>query len=574
MKKIFKIASYDFRRLMFNPITLIVLVVVLIASLIFSVTYKIPTSTDYTAAVSATNTKEIYQNFLESTSSEIDTKSALDELLSKAQEYLDTQTENDSEEFSALTNIKTEFSTIKTQLERYALDKDSSYLNQDSNFDEVESASQSLDEFVTRYKSLDVFESRLFINQEDFEKLEEVNEYIKSTLNNEEYLAVKTSDIYEYIALVLDDFVNNIDLFSAILQTQSSLIEFDPEKIETFQSQYIAKAEEKLEQILLEMEEISVSVTAGSTAYMDEMISLITNYKLTCESAYAGVKYELYLLLINHFDDVEDLYKCEALTQEDLKQSLVKINYFLEDESAYYTTYQEALNFNVATTAEANAYDYTYFILCIIGFFTIIFGIFCAYKLFGVDRRNGKMDVVLSQDVRFGQVFAGKFLAIVFSTSFVLALFTFIVFFWQILFNSVGVSEILAVFNLSTAYTIHPFLFLIIKLIGIELQVVFYSVMTIFIMNLSRKFELNFAISLLIFAVATICNIFLNGALIYCLLPFIHVDLTALLGGGTMSAGFLQTALYAYGNFFISLAYYLVVVVLLYNFTNQLFKKN
>lgn len=559
---------------MLNPITIMVMILVLTFCLIFSITYKIPTSSDYTATVTATTTREVYENFMNSTSDDIDTKSALDELLSKAQNYLDIQTENESEEFTAISNIKNEFETIRQQLERYAIDGNSSYLNSDdtNNFYEIEDASQSLDEFVTTYKSLDVFESRLFINQEDFEELELLNDYIKSTLNNEEYLSIKESNTYKYITCVLDDFVENIDLFSIVLQAQINLIGFDPEKIETFQSQYIAKAEAKLEEILKEMETLDISV--GSSTDYDEMVSLITNYKLTCESAYAGVTYELYLLLLNHFGDIDELYKCEDLIQEDLKQSLVTINYFLDDESVYYTSYQAPLNFNIATSSEKNAYDYTYLILCIIGFFTIIFGIFCAYKLFGLDRRNGKMDIVLSQDVRFGQVFAGKFLAIVFCTSFVLSFYTLLTFLWTLLFNPTVSTQILAVFNLSTAYTIHPILFLLIKLIGFELQVIFYAVITIFIMNLSRKFELNFAISLLLFVVATICNIFLNSALVYCLFPFIHADLTALLGGGIMSAGFLQTALYTYGNFFISLVYYLVVVVLLYNFTNQLFKKN
>ena len=274
-----------------------------------------------------------------------------------------------------------------------------------------------------------------------------------------------------------------------------------------------------------------------------------------------------------HFGDLENLYHYQPISIEDTELALVKTNYFLNDESLYYTQYQVPLNFNTASY-QVSLYDHAYFVMSIIGFLTILFGIFASYKQFGLDRRNGKMDTILSQNVTFNQVFTGKFLAIVYATSFVLAVYSILSLTWgALLFPSLA-NEILAVFNLTSVYTIHPFLFFIIKVIGIELQVIFYSVITIFLMNVSRKFELTFGISVGIFVIATICNIFLNGSLAYCLFPFIHADLTAFLGGGTMQTGFLKTALYSYGNFFISLVYYLVVVVLLYNFTKQLFKKN
>jgi ABC-type transport system involved in multi-copper enzyme maturation permease subunit len=219
-------------------------------------------------------------------------------------------------------------------------------------------------------------------------------------------------------------------------------------------------------------------------------------------------------------------------------------------------------------------YDHAYFIISIVGFITILVGIFCAYKLFGQDRKNGKMDLLLSQNVTFNQVFVAKFIAIVLITSFYLALFSILSLIWGALIYGSLPNAMLAVFNLTNVYTIHPFMFFLIKVIGIELQVIFYSIITIFLMNVSRKFELCFGISAGLFVVATICNIFLNGAFVYCLFPFIHADLTSFLGGATMSTGFLKTSLYTYGNFLISVLYYLVVVALLFNFTKQLFKKN
>ena len=321
------------------------------------------------------------------------------------------------------------------------------------------------------------------------------------------------------------------------------------------------------------MVEINSNATAGNSEDLEEMKSLATNYKLTCESAKYGVIYEFRLVLENHYGKVNNIQGYDEIYKEETRVALTKINHFLQDESIYYTQYQSALNFNIASY-KVSSFDYTYFMLSIVGFLTILFGIFLAYKFFGLDRKHGKIDILISQNATFNQVFAGQFLAIFYCTSFCIASFTLINFIWGALMYSFLPGTMIAVFNLDTIYFISPFVFLLIKMLGIQLQVVFYSTITIFIMNLSRKFELNLAIALLLFAVATICNIFLNNIFVYCLLPFIHSDLTSFLGGGIMQAGFLQTPLYASGNFFISLAYYSVVVISLYTFTKQLFKKN
>ncbi len=567
MKKIFQIASYDFKRLMLNPISMIVMIVVLIACLIFSAAYKIPTAEEYSASTLGASTREVFSNF-NSTNAEIDTKTSLEANLDEARNYLLVQTSQDAEsedltDYETLEAIVDKFETIQDELRKYADSPENSTYIVNQNISQITQATEDLTNFLTYYENLDVFESSLFITQSAFETFETFALFYQQTTNS-------NGSIEE----ILDELVANIGLIDNLSSALSEATSWhvDAEKLEEFQTTYIDRADEKLAQISEEMNRLNNSVATGEAKHVSDMASLVTNYKLTCESAKFGVQYELYLLLNNHFD-VGNLYGYEEMYDEELKVALAKINFFFDDDSAYYTEHQVPLNFNTAST-QVSAYDSTYTVVAIIGFFTILFGIFCAYKLFGLDRRNGKMDVILSQNVTFGQVFAGKTTAIFFTTSFIMAFFCLCTLLWSMLFHPLLANQILAVFNLSSAYTIHPFLFLLIKLIGIELQVMFYAIITIFLMNLSRKFEICFAIGIGIFVLATICNIFLNSAFVYCLFPFIHADVTSMLGGGIINAGFLQTALYSSGNFFISLAYYVVVVVLLYNFTNQLFKKN
>ncbi len=562
MKKIFKIATYDFKRLVANPYTITTMIGVFIIMLIVGLTVKIPTTPAYEANISGNSVEAVYYNFT-SSNEELDTKPKLDALFSDAQEYIKIA-RGVSTDLDDINSIKSIFKDLQQIIERHRLP---GYYGELGESDKARArnllndGSAKLSQFVEKYKSKDKF-NQLYFTKAQFAELESVETFFKEVAN-----ITSNTDAFDKLA----EKFNNFFLLQGIAPNQVS---FDMAKLDEIEKIYITAPSKKISNIGNEINSFhSANPTSLDKSDIETMKSLITNYKLTCESAKSGVEFELEFMLKSHFEDLSKLYGFESINLEEQNVKLAKIKFFLEDESLYYTKYQEPLNFNIASYAES-AYDHTYFIISIIGFMNIIFAMFCAYKLFGLDRRNGKMDVILSQDVTFSQTFAGKFIAIVLVSAFMMAVYTLFMLLGSLIFYPTLPNSILAVFNTTSAYTIHPFLFLLIKVVGYELQAIFYATITVFLMNLSRRFDLMFAISLLLFGIATICNIYLNGAFVYCLLPFIHADLTAFLGGGTMATGFLKTSLFAYGNFYISLVYYLVLIALSYNLTNQLFKRN
>ena len=466
-------------------------------------------------------------------------------------------------EAEELTQINQTFEDIWDEVERFDMIGECSY-STNQNIEEIITTSNNLQIFISDFEELEQFHSRLILTESQVETLEAVSEFFSETLSNSSNVEDTLHTLYSG--------KNFFDLLEQVA-TKAKTFNVDSIHLANFTTDYIETAEAKLQAIYAEMTTLNSLASPTDTNDMDKMESLATNYKLTCESAKSTIENEYKILMDKLSIDIEDLYGYEDFSLEEAKLELTLAKYFLEDENLYYTDYQRALNFNTASY-QTTAYDHAYFMMSLIGFAVIIFGIFTAYKLFGLDRRNGRMDLILSQKVTFNQVFAGKFIAVLSITSFCVLMFGLITFVWGAIFYGFLPNGILTVFNLQTVYTISPFAFFLIKLVGIELQAIFYAVFTIFMMNVSRKFDWMFAITLVVFVAATVCNILLNGQLWYCLLPFIHADLTSFLGGATMSSGFLKTSLYAYGNFFISLIYFLVVVGLLYNFTKQLFKKN
>ena len=561
MKKVLKIAAYDFKRLVFNPITVIGLVLVLIACFVTGLAYKIEPTPAYSAVTSGEYTRRVYQNF-RSTDASIDTENSLNNILAETNDILATN--QTCLDYEILEELNATFQNIKNEVEKFEQFGECAYYeNGISDISPVQEAAEDLNAFTTRMSDLEAFETNVIFTNSEFEDLVSVTNYF----NEIDYSA--------NVVEILENLYKNSANFEKLSAVAQNVLDWNisAETANELQTKYITKAEEKCTQILTEMETLNNSIEESDVEHLQDMKNLITNFKLVCESAKAGVENELRLLLEKNFENLKNLYHFDQIKTENIEQALVLCNYFLENDELYFKQYQVPLNFNTGSY-EVTVYDYAYFLMSIVGFLTIIFAIFCAYKLFGRDRKSGKIDTILSQNVSFNQVYTAKFLAIIFSTSFILAIFSILTLLGGSLLYPSLANGMLAVFNLSSVYIIHPFLFFIIKIVGIELQVIFYSVLTIFLMNISRKFDLCFGIALAIFAIATICNIFLNGSFVYCLLPFIHADLTSFLGGATMETGFLRTSLYAYGNFFVSLVYYLVFVVLLYNLTKQIFKKN
>lgn len=560
MKKIFRIAAYDYKRIMLNPITLICLIIVLAVCMLVGFVSKPQITPAYTANISGETTRQMYDNFLNS--KDPDTKANLDAILTQAKAYLNVQEECFDQK--TLRDANNDFQKIKSEVEKYKNPLTSGSCIYLSDISEVKTAAENIKKFTDRFATLDALESDLIFTKTQFETLKTIANTFYQIANSTKTNAEILDDIYENLSKIdqLNDITKNTYTWDC-----------DPAILETLQIECITKAETKLSKIYDEIQNVYNASPVGNTDRLDEMKSLITNYKLTCESAKFNIESEFKLLLEKRFNNLKNLYHFETIILEDTKLGLTKTQHFLNDQSLYYTQHQTALNFQTASY-QITLYDYSYMIVSIVGFLTILFGIFCTYKLFGRDRKNGKMDTILAQDVTFNQVFVAKFLAVIMITLSTLAIYMILSMIWGALIYGNLPNSILAVFNLSSIYTIHPFLFMLIKVVGIELQVIFYSTITVFLMNISRKFDLMFAISLVIFAIATTCNIFLNNSLAYCLFPFIHSDITSFLGGATMSTGFLKTALYTNGNFFISLAYYLVFVLLLFNFTKNLFKKN
>ena len=140
MKKIFKIAAYDFRRLIINPITFVVCLIAAISMFALSFIHKIPTEPVYRATTNGSSVAELYENFT-SSSLAFDTKASLDQIISQAQNYITTQ--SDCLDYEVLSDISDDFTKITKEIEKYRQFGYNKYTS-DGNLDEIHLASEDL----------------------------------------------------------------------------------------------------------------------------------------------------------------------------------------------------------------------------------------------------------------------------------------------------------------------------------------------------------------------------------------------------------------------------------------------
>ena len=472
--KILRIAFYDMKRLLKNPITLFACLGVLIVSIIIGFFFS-PTITPALSLAyeSETSTAEsLYDDFKKSTFDD-DTKLSLDATLHHNLEILRAESNSD---------MATTFDNLKEGLKDLLPRAEASYISDSTPTSDLIASDvllkNNFTDFLNELKETEFYYRPIHFTESELKTLDSVSEILKNLSDTTDQEQIK--NMYELV------WKGNKTIESA-LDISPKQIEFSDETYENLQTTYYSNVVAKLSLIDDEIEKIH-----RTSKDYENLKSLLLNYKNQVDCAEKGLKIELYYLMSESGITSKELSEYESKNREELNQKIALINFQLEDESLTYIDYLSPMNFNTAY-GEENAYDYAYYLISIIGFMLIILAIYFTYKLFGQDRRNGKMDVILAQNVSFAKVFTGKFLAIVFTTSVLLLMFAVVFMLFGYFIYGFNFTTTLSVFNYQSIMLISPILLYFIKLITIELQVIYFTIISMFIMNLSRKFEKPFA---------------------------------------------------------------------------------
>ena len=271
MKKILQIAKYDFRRIAFNPITLIGYAIIIVACLILGFVYKIPNTPAYKASLYGETTREIYSSFT-SADEKYDTKQKLDKIFEDAQFILNIH-DTSCGEADQLVSLNHSLQDIWTKVDTYHKWQGHPNQPQPPSKNEIANVVNQLDIFVENFKNIEQFRTRLILTTTQVKDLTITVKFFKNVLNNNEGINEVMNKLYE-----------GKSHFTNIKQISAKAITFnvDTVHLSDFQNNYIIKAKTKLEEIFKEMTEMYLSTEPSDVSKLKKMKSLATNYKLRC----------------------------------------------------------------------------------------------------------------------------------------------------------------------------------------------------------------------------------------------------------------------------------------------------
>ncbi len=216
------------------------------------------------------------------------------------------------------------------------------------------------------------------------------------------------------------------------------------------------------------------------------------------------------------------------------KEANVRLDYLLSTRHYDYQ-YDHAFADGMTSGTKTNAFDFMFYALKWSVLLVVIYSIAMACSSIATEQENGTIKLLLVRPYKRFKIIIGKFLSII-SFAFIFMLFSFIVSFF-IGYGMFGLSgqTILAVFNATSAYTIHPFLLIIVDFLLSLCEVLLFVFIAIMFATLFRTFASSFSLSLIVITLIIFLNIVLGAVPFFGILPIANFNLFKFLGGAFRS---------------------------------------
>ena len=380
-----------------------------------------------------------------------------------------------------------------------------------------------------------------------------------------------------------------IKKFVGFNNDMTSIVDLDSE---LFANAIIVKIDNK---ILKELSEITEKTTEKRNAKYNELKQIdATNGSVNLANKYVSQYKHLNLisnnivynkLLLTITDGLSNKevaslhgYNFNTFSRYNINETLLK-NQYLYKTNTFAFEYSDTFSFNQNSANKTTIFDFMFYALRISTLFIIVFAIIMASSLIASEFDSGTIKLLAIRPYKRGKIIMGKFFATMFFVicfvlfSAIIALLAGLTMFdWNI-------QPVLAIFNSSVAFSISPILLMLINIICVILEIMFFAIIAICMATITRSFAATLSTTLVLYVLSLALNILLSNKLWYAYSPFMNIDFFRFMGGAfsstassTLSALF-TTPLLKNMNFFISLGMYGGISIALMLLTYFVFKK-
>ncbi len=237
-----------------------------------------------------------------------------------------------------------------------------------------------------------------------------------------------------------------------------------------------------------------------------------------------------------------------------------------------------ALGFGTTSGYDKNAYDYMFYALSIVTVVITIFAIMMTATTIASEQDSGTIKLLLVRPYTRTKILLSKLLSVFFFIV-TFCVFAFIISFvagWAIF--GLTNAQVLAIFNGSSVFSIHPLLLMLIHLLTMIFQITFYASIAFTLAVVFKNFATALVSSVVVYLGAITCNLLLTKSVAYKILPFTNTYLFRYFGGAfasstnTLSNIFVQP-IYTSMNFVWSLVISLLFMTIMYLISFLVFKQ-
>ncbi len=567
MKKIFRLAAAEFNKIFYRP-SIFILTALLIVTLVLTNLLYSPSQNTTKLSYSGQSVSVVYQEFHSSTNTI--NKSSIDNSIETLYNQIEDQFSS-IERDDKLSNLQNRVYEIH------------SYITNDLREDQISASTGGSESFIAIFNELKQMCSALMSYLATLQS-ETLNFYL--TVNNYNTIYNEIEDLYDAIPQNFDAYrtvEDFIDLANSIrrgfpLSSSRQIVanlqdlSIDPDIYYELIQTYYTNAKLTLNDVYNAQIETFLDEHFESTDEEDikQMNEYIAEYYSYADMNMTVLENKFMLLRIGDKSDtdLENLIGYTEVSKYALNEQNTIYDYLLENEDFEYN-YLTSFNFNVASGATSNAYDYTVYTMQILSVLIIVFTIFYACSSIAGDQTSGTMKMIAIRPYTRNKLFAGKYLSCVMFGIMLMLISTVASFVVGIIMYGLPMSSCLVVFNSSSIISIHPILLLLLYLLSLFVNLLFYISLAMLICLLFKSNTLSVFLTTIIYAAQIVLS-GLVGSVWLKYTPFGHFDLFKYFGNSNL--GMFSMNILPDSNFLTSAIVLGLMIVVFNSLSHLIFK--
>lgn len=558
--KVFKLAKAELNKLFQRPAIFLMATFLIVALVLVSLFYSPTLRTDTRINYQGTSLTEIHTSFTEDKPS---ITGELTALVDSINTYTYKLNNSDDTKLKKLKNM------VENAYEGQLLGKfQFELLKADKNINAIR---RELNTYKEQIRDLTTFMSEIetdldfFITTRDRDSLKNFFEKLYTEIPSNTY-SYSSSDFVELGNFLIQNrsFKNYVYPITNKLEP----IKLDATKVDALVEKYynniLTNSDSKLSLYNQKIQEFYFAhIDSTKQEDMDALNKLFSEYKSIVLMAKSNLENEFLLLKLDGIKNakVNTYVTFTKVNMYKTREDITKYSYLLNNDE-FDIDYSNNLSFKETASFKPSAFDFTVFAMQILSIIIVVFCLFFGASLIAGEQSGGTMKMLAIRPYTRNKIYGGKILAcaifmiilllISFVASFVIGLALY----------GTNIPNILVIFNATKPVVMSPFGVLIIYLLTLILNLIFFISLAMMISVLFRSSTIAVLVSFIAYILTIVLNMTLSTASWFKILPFGHLDLFKYLGGAKVGGSFLEFSLIVDGTFALSFCYVLGMIFL------------